>query len=196
MIVIDAEFSGLNPHKHSILSLGAVEYERPENRFYEECRIWDGAHVMREALLMNDFDEENIRDEKKQTEGQLLEKFFNWARDVSDHTLAGHSPHFDLNFIQEATSRWKLNFPLAQRTIDLHTICWMHMKQKGVEVPLSSGRSALNSDFVFTYTGLPEEPKPHNALNGALFNTEALSRLLEKRNLITDFTRYQIPWEK
>ena len=34
MIVIDIEASGTNYDKHSILSLGALDFDNPENRLY------------------------------------------------------------------------------------------------------------------------------------------------------------------
>jgi hypothetical protein len=43
MLVLDVEASGTNYEKHSIVSLGALDLRNPENRFYGECRIWDGA---------------------------------------------------------------------------------------------------------------------------------------------------------
>jgi len=39
MIVADIEATGLDPRKHSILSIGAVDFEHPERQFYGECRI-------------------------------------------------------------------------------------------------------------------------------------------------------------
>ena len=52
MIVIDIEASGTNYQKHSIVALGALDFDNPERRFYKECRIWDGAHYMEEALAV------------------------------------------------------------------------------------------------------------------------------------------------
>ena len=37
MIVIDLETSGIDPMEHSILSLGAVDFDNPEYFFYGEC---------------------------------------------------------------------------------------------------------------------------------------------------------------
>jgi DNA polymerase III epsilon subunit-like protein len=55
MIVLDIEASGVEAHKHSIVSLGALDLANPKNRLYLECRIWDGAHVMDGALAVNGF---------------------------------------------------------------------------------------------------------------------------------------------
>ena len=49
MIIIDVEASGTEHDKHSIVSLGAIDFDNPENRFYRECKVWTGAHIMDEA---------------------------------------------------------------------------------------------------------------------------------------------------
>ena len=195
MIVIDVEFSGLNPHKHSILSIGAVDFSGEIKPFYMECRIWEGSHTMIESLEMNGFTQEEIIDKNKPTEGELLISFFAWVASTGEHTIAGQNPHIDLNFLQEASSRWKINFPLAQRTIDLHTVAWVHMAGKGLAIPLDSGHSAINSDFIFTYVGIETEPRPHSAKNGAKWNAEALSRLIYNKNLYPEFKNDAIPWK-
>ena len=45
MIVIDIEGSGVEYAKHSIVSIGALDFDNPTNRFYGECRIWEAADV-------------------------------------------------------------------------------------------------------------------------------------------------------
>ena len=34
MIVVDMESSGVEPHKYSLLSVGAVDFTNPDNTFY------------------------------------------------------------------------------------------------------------------------------------------------------------------
>jgi hypothetical protein len=43
------------------------------------------------------------------------------------------------------------------------------------------------------YVGLPSEPKPHRAINGARFEAEALSRLLFGRVMFDEFYNHAIP---
>jgi len=62
MIVLDVEATGTEPHKHSIVSVGALDIANPTNRFYMECRAWDGAHIMDEALAVNGFSREQVID--------------------------------------------------------------------------------------------------------------------------------------
>ena len=70
----------------------------------------------------------------------------------------------------------------------------MHMIKKGITPPISNNRTDLNSDKIMKYVGIPVEPHPHNALNGAKFAGEAISRLLYDRKLLLEFDKYPIPW--
>lgn len=194
MIIVDVESSGVEPTKHSVLSIGAIDFSNPDNQFYGECRIWNGAHVMDEALAINGFSREEITDKNKQTEESLVKSFLDWVLPLDEHTIAGQNPSFDRDAIHKAAERYHLNWPLAYRTIDLHTACYFHMVKKGIIPPVANKRSDLNSDKIMKYVGIPAEPRPHNALNGAKVATEALSRLLYGKTLLEEFKGYPISW--
>ncbi len=195
MIVVDVEASGTEPHKHSIVSVGALDILNPTNQLYEECCIWDGAHVMDEALEVNGFTLEQIKDQAKQTEAELAHKFIEWAMKIEDRTLAGQNPSFDRDFLRLASERaGHTNWPFAFRTIDTHTLCYMHMVKRGLIPPSEHNRSALDLDAVLNYCGIPREPEPHNALTGAKSHAEVISRLLYGKKLLPEFEQYEIPW--
>ena len=193
MIVLDIEASGTDPYKHSMVSVGAVDFTNPSKQFYAECRIWDGAHIMEEALEVNGFTEAEIKDPAKKSEGEVAAEFFEWIKDSPDHTTAGQNPSFDRDFLRLAAERFHLNYPLAHRTIDLHSICYAHMIRRGITPLLENRRSALNSVKILNYVGIPEEPHPHIALMGAKVAAEALSRLLYNKKLLPDFEQFEIP---
>lgn len=193
MIVIDVEASGVSPEKDSLVSVGAVDFTNPKNRFYEECRIWDGAHIENEALAVNGFTREQITDQKKKTDKEVVIAFLAWLEQAKEKTIAGHNPSFDRDFLQATAHRYHINWPLAHRTIDLHSICYFDMMKHGVPCPNIHGHSALNLDAVLRYVGIPEEPKPHNALTGALVETEAFGRLFYEKPFLPEFTKYPMP---
>lgn len=196
MLVVDIEASGTEYHKHSIVSIGALDLQNPMTRFYEECRIWDGAHVMDEALVVNGFTKEQITDPAKKPEGEVVREFLEWSQHLGDRTLAGQNVSFDRDFLKVAAEREGLSWDLAHRTIDTHTLCFMHMVKAGVKPPIDPEhrRSALNLDAVLNYCGIPNEPEPHNALTGALSHAEVISRLLYDKKLLPEFEQYPIPW--
>lgn len=196
MLILDVEASGTEYQKHSIVSIGAVDLEDPTNRFYGECKIWDGAHIMDGALEVNGFTKEEITDESKQTEGELVKAFIEWSQHMSDRTLAGQNVSFDRDFVKAALERVGEPYDLAYRTIDTHSLCWMHIVKRGEQPPIDEQhrRSALNLDAVLNYCGIPDEPEPHNALTGAMSHAEVISRLLYDKKLLPEFEQFDIPW--
>jgi DNA polymerase III epsilon subunit-like protein len=196
MIVIDIEASGTEYKKHSIVSIGALDFDNPEYRFYEECRIWDGAHIMDEALAVCGYTKEQITDPAKKTEGEVIRMFMEWTQQVADRTLAGQNVSFDRDYVKAACEREGLPWELAHRTIDTHSLCHMHMVKRGLVPPIDPQhrRSALNLDAIMNYCGIPDEPEPHNAMTGALSHAEVISRLLYGKKLLPEFDQFSIPF--
>lgn len=196
MIVLDIEASGVDPYKSSMVSLGALDFEHPEKQFYGECRIWDGAHIEDEALGVCGFTRQEIVDPVKPREGELVKQFLDWALTFEDHTTAGQNPSFDRDYVRLACEREHIAWPLAHRTVDMHSVCYLHMIERGITPPVEHNRSALNSKAILNYVGIPEEPRPHNALMGAKVVAESLSRLFYNKKLLPEFQQFEIPWVK
>lgn len=196
MLIVDVETSGLSPKDCSILSIGALDSENPDNRFYGECKLWEGAHVTEEALEINGFTKNEIEDQSKKSEGELVTELLEWSQHLKNRTITGQNPSFDRDFLQAAALRAGLSWDLAHRTIDTHTLAYMHMIKRGLEEPidLQHRRSNLDLDAILNYCGIPEEPTPHNALTGALSHAEVMSRLLFDKKLLPEFDEYKIPW--
>ncbi len=194
MIVVDVEASGTEYSHHSIVSVGALDFSDPTRQFYDECRIWDGALIMPEALVVNGFTEAEITDASKKSEQEVVAGFLAFALTAEDHTLAGQNVSFDRDFLRAAALRAHLDWPLAYRTLDTHTLAYMHMVKRGITPPTDNHRSALNLDRVLNYVGIPNEPEPHNALTGALCHAEIISRLLYDKPLLPDFASFSLPW--
>jgi DNA polymerase III epsilon subunit-like protein len=196
MLIIDIEASGTHYEKHSIVSLGAIDFADPTRQFYAECRVWEGAHIMEEALEVNGFTESEVTDVTKMTEAELVTQFMEWSEMCSDRTLTGQNVSFDRDMLKAAVMRAGQNWVLPYRTLDTHTMCYMHMVKRGLVPPFDAEhkRTALNLDTVLNYCGIPEEPDPHNALTGAKCHAEVTSRLLYGRTLLPEFEIYPLPW--
>ncbi len=197
MIVVDVEASGVEYKTHSIISLGAIDFDHPERQLYEECRIWDGAHIDAGASEVHGMSDAEITDPNKQSEADLVHKFIAFAEPVADTTFAGQNVSFDRDYLRAAAERaGHTNWPFAHRTIDTHTLAWMHMVKAGLQPPIDTVKrhSALNLDAVLLYCGIPEEPTPHNALTGAKSHAEVISRLLYGKKLLPEFEKFEIPW--
>ncbi len=193
MLVIDVEASGIDPGKYSIVSIGAVNFKFPDKQFYGECRVWDGALVSEEALQVNGFSEEQVRDIKKQSLTELMKNFKRWIDESREVTLAGQNPSFDRNFLNDSFRRAGIDFKFAIRNIDLHSVAYYDHIKRGISIPHKNNHSDLSLDKIAKYTGLIEEPKPHNALSGAKFEAEAFSRIIYSKKLLPEFKDFEIP---
>ena len=197
MIVLDVETSGIVPRKHAILSLGAIDFNEPSNQFYDECYVFDGAHIDDEALAVNGFSRAEATDSSKKTEEELVRGFIAWALDKPrDLTLAGQNPSFDRDFVAAACERAGIAFPFPFRTIDTHSLCWLHMVERGTTPPMARRHTAISLNVALEYCGLPKEQRPHNALGGAYAHAEVIARIAYNKKLLPDYDTYKIPWMK
>lgn len=194
MIVLDVETTGTDPSKHSLVSIGAVDFLNPSKQFYSECRIWEGAHVMDEALAVNGFSKEHITSETLPTEAEAVAAFFKWLEGSRIHTIAGLHPSFDMSFVQAAAFRAGIDYQLARRSVDLHSVIYYEMSRRGEEIPAKHGRSNIDSHFIADYVGIPREVDPHNALTGAKWEAEAFSRFFYGKPLFDEFKAYPLAW--
>jgi DNA polymerase III epsilon subunit-like protein len=182
MIIVDIETTGIDPKKHAMVSIGAVDFNNPTYQFYEECRISENKEIQEKALGVNGFTEQQLRDSAKQPLPELLKHFRAWFRKASSKVMAGQNPSFDMSFLKQACKEAEVNMELYRRTVDLHAIAYCRRKQMNL---------SLNN--ILAYVGLPQEPNPHNALTGAKMEAEAFSRLLHKKNLLEEFKKYPVP---
>jgi len=193
MIVVDVETTGINPHDHSLLSIGALDFDNPENEFYAECRPFEGAHIDKSALEINGFTEEKLNDPHARTEKELVELFVEWTKGVGDVTFVGENPSFDRDFIKMAMARYGMNFNFAYRTIDIHSIAYAHMLGNGRFIPSKNRHTDLNLPKILAYCGLPSELNTHDAHDDVLCEAEVVSRLIYGKGLLDDFNSYPVP---
>ncbi|HEY4512594.1 MAG TPA: 3'-5' exonuclease [Candidatus Paceibacterota bacterium] len=196
MIIVDVETTGVEPSKHSVVSIGAVDFDNAERKFSIECSAFAGAHADNEALQIIGMTRELIFDSSKPSEAQAIQKFIEWMKEAKDHTIAGQNCYFDLEFLLAATHRAHLNISLPKRIVDLHSVVWLHMMKREMSPPIDPihRRSNINSDFICDYVGIPREVGPHIGINGALWETEAFSRIFYDKSLLSEFKQYKISW--
>ena len=199
MIVVDVETTGLDPHRNSIVSIGAVEFENPANQFYQECKVRSCSEISDGALKINGFTRKEVADIRKPTLIETMHNFLDWSGECREQTLAGHNISFDRGFLEESLKHANAGndkariWPFGYRTIDAHTICYASHLMHGIMPPLKDGKSNINLDVALAYVGMPSEPKPHNALTGAKVTAELLSRLVWGKVLFPEYSQYAIP---
>jgi DNA polymerase III epsilon subunit-like protein len=193
MIVLDIETTGLDPRRHSIIEIGAIDFNNPSDCFDGRCQIWTGTEIDPGALELNGFTIKGIEDKNINTQKELLSNFVKWTDLIEDKTIAGQNVDFDINFLIESFKRCGLDYNMGKRKIDQHSIVYAHFLKRKINPPLKDGSSDLNSDIIMKYVGLPSEPRPHRALNGARYETESLSRLIFGKGVFDEFAKYAIP---
>ena len=213
--VVDIEATSLDTRKGAIASIGMVTFKDGElRRFYRVFRPFAGARVDESALAVCGFTLEqlNKRCNCKGGEGncKVLEHAHapekvplyvsEFMRENRCHTIAGQNPAFDTGYLNAYFERYrKFNF-MSHRTIDLHSIAYEHIARKNVTVPISivkhDGATYVRNDFsatkLYKLIGMPTEPRPHNALTGAVFEFEALCRLVYKKQVLKEFKKYAL----
>lgn len=171
LYAVDCETTGVDAQKNSIVSIGVVSLEDPARTFYEECRIWDGAIVEQGALNVNGFTGLQVIDPNKQSEAELVKKLIDWLG--PSPIMVAHNAAFDRDFVSGACKRAGVESPFSFRTIDIHSIVYMHLLRTKKDVPKS-----LSLNNCLKVFGLPPEPNPHNALTGAQCNVALFTSVM------------------
>ena len=195
MISIDWEFTWLDPLKHSIVSLWAIDFLHPENQFYGECRIWQGATWEEEALKINWFSVEEIQDKEKMSLEDLIKKFDKWLKTCSKpQILIWQNPKSDMDFLVESYKKAWLRYTLWHRSIDVHSVVFAKHLEIEKKILIEKGKYKINLDEALKFVWIPWwEPKPHIALMWAKCAWEVLSRTIYWKKLLKEFYAYEIP---
>jgi DNA polymerase III epsilon subunit-like protein len=189
MIALDCEMSGLDPKAHSILSIGAVDMDNLERSFYGECYLPEGKTFQKEALAINGFTEENIKPPltpplkggEKSSLKELMQNLLEWVRECKEITLLGQNVSLDKEFLNQAFMESGMDFRFHYRVIDIHSVAVSQFMQNNIDIPKKeNNRISLSLDTIAKKLGMPEEPRPHNALTGASYNAEIFQKLMSK----------------
>lgn len=177
LFAVDVETTGLDPQKNSIVAIGAVDIETPERTFYIECRAFDGAEIEDGALKVNGFTREQIEAQEQSHDG-AIDRFFAWlTQDGDTPVMVAHNAGFDKSFVAHAANRAGCKNPFSFRTIDIHSIVYMHLLRTGAVIP-----SQLSLNKCLESFGLDREPDPHNALTGAKCNQVLFKKVQHHAN--------------
>jgi DNA polymerase III epsilon subunit-like protein len=177
LLFIDTETGGLDPNKHSLLSLAMVIWEDMEIIDSQEILINDGIlSATKEALSINKIDIEKHK-QSAISSSQAIEKIFLF---ISKHfprqrkiTLAGHNVHFDADFLRSFFSANNQNFSkfFSHRIIDTSSILYYlylagHIKHR-----------AISSDEAFDLFDIKVEGR-HTAIGDAIATAKLFTKLL------------------
>lgn len=182
--------TGLNLEKCAVLSVGAIDLAHPEHRLYIEMRPFEDALLEEEGLAVCGFTKESIQTLKySQAEGlTLLKEFLDAA---SERTVVGQNVSTDVYFLNNAFAREGIDCKIPFRVMDMHSMACAKLLLSKQPIPMEERKSTLNLDTLLTMVGIPEEPKPHNALTGALSVAEVYFRMIEGRAVLPEFSQFE-----
>lgn len=181
MIILDIETSGLDPRKSSLLSIGAIDFDNPDDSFYGECQVFQGAEINPKSLEITGFTNEQITDSKKTTTTNLLRNFLNWLSEKKDQTIAGQNVHWDVEFLRQELNRSKIDYKLGHRIVDLHSVAYAKLLEQKKEIPLRNNRTDLDLDRILQICGLQSRNGSHNALEDCRLTEQCFRKLLNYR---------------
>jgi DNA polymerase III epsilon subunit-like protein len=190
LIVVDVETSGLDEERDQIVSIGAVDFAKPQRTYYNECRLSRRVRPTQEALDITGFSLKDLRSRDRPTEGEIVRQFLDWGK--KGRMLAGENPWFDAAFLRRASSRYGVAWPFGHRLVDLHSVSYS--TQLRLECAVFPKRSrSLSLDKTLKFVGLEPRKTFHNALEDAKLEAEALSRLIYGKSLLSEYSKYKVP---
>jgi hypothetical protein len=92
-------------------------------------------------------------------------------------------------FYKNSYKKSGLNWSFAHRTIDTHSLAYMHMSIHGKRIPVVNAHSGITSNLLFSYVGLDTIRDTHNALEDARLTAEAINRLLFNASLLPEYRK-------
>jgi DNA polymerase III epsilon subunit-like protein len=193
MIVVDIETSGINFLKNGIWQIGAIDSDNPERIFLDECRIDDDETAEIKALDVCGVSEEHIRSKHKQSQKELLEKFFTWCMDTKVRNFICQNPQFDFSFIKCKAEKYGLKMPVHFRCFDTHSIASLKYKEIYGELPIEGGFSNMGLPNVLFFCGMQDNRDKHNALEDAKLTAECFHRIVYGKNFLKEFEQYPVP---
>lgn len=206
MIVLDIETSGLFPEKCGIWQIGALDSDNPSNQFLGECRIDSDDEISEGALKVCDKTEAQLHDSKKQSQKELIEKFFNWTKTIKIKNIISQSPQIlDFSLIAIKARKYKLELPYNYRCFDMHSLARLKYFQVRKNFLIKDFKSDMGLSSILSFCGLQDERikmendrikeqgKPHNAVEDAKLTAECFSRIVYGKNLLKEFTKFPVP---
>ena len=204
MIVVDLEMTGMDYERCGIVEIGAIDTDSLEE-FYGEARLAENNQIINEGncdYTVQDVlgkTEAELREKTKQSEKQLLEKFFNWCKNAKVKNFICQHPHSDIAFLEQKARIHKIKFPfLSYKAFDMHSMAQVRFFLLNKEFSLKSKQGELQSAMglpnILELVGMKDKRKiNHNALEDAKLTAEAFSRLIYGKNLLKEYSEFSVP---
>lgn len=179
LLFIDTETGGINPDKHSLLSIGMVIWDPQKGNLYErEVYLKNKEYsITKSAIRIN-----HINIAEHQNEAVSAKEAVEIFRDVknsffSDYSaipLAGHNITFDIQFLRKLFADCNRSFEKAflHRSVDTYSIMRFLVDCGRLPDTVKSSASAFN------YFGIVVQGR-HTALGDAIATMELYEKMLQ-----------------
>lgn len=191
-IVLDIETSGLDKVKCGIWQIGAIDLNNGDE-FFQESKIDEEDFIEEAALGIIGKTKEELRDESKKTQKQLIIDFFEWIEKRSVKTFLCQNPQFDVTFLEIKAKKYELNVPFKYKCFDSHTIAQTVYNTVHGKFLFDKNSSDMNLGKIIEFVGMKDNRQTHNALEDAKLTAECFSRLIYGKNLFSKYSQFKIP---
>ena len=124
--------------------------------------------------------------DNRQSEKELLTKFFEWVEKINVKTLVCHNTQFDHAFLEHKARKYGLKFNVGYKAIDLHSIAFLKYFQEKGEMLIKDGKSDMGLKSILKLLGIEDKRGFHNALEDAKLAAECFSRLVYGKKLFKE----------
>lgn len=207
LAILDCETTGLKWYKNGIVSLGAVDINS-NDKFYEECKVDDSVEVENESLKVNGFTSKDVKDPRKLTEKEVLIDFLKWLKYHKVNVVSGFNVAFDISFMYGISRRYSIDFSefppyyfdikeIFERNVlsDISNMNFIDSICNKYNINVGKPPYVhISMDKTLKFYDIDEdEPKPHLAINGAIFATELYFLIKYKTHYLERFADIEIP---
>lgn len=197
-IVLDIETSGIDKLKCGIWQIGAYDLNTGEE-FLQEARIDEDDKIINEpdvkkpVLEVIGKTEEELRDNKKQSQKDMTKKFFSWMEKRKLKNFLCQNPQFDVAFLEIKARKYGLKKTFHYRSFDMHSIAQTKYIELNNRFLIEEDRSGMGLTNILAFCGIKDERKAHNALEDAKLTAECFSRLIYGKNLLPEYSKIPVP---
>ncbi len=170
--ITDVETTGLDPQKHEIVEIGLVLIDQETGEVIDTLDIKVRPEHIETAdevaLKLNGYNKADWQDAVS-----ILEAIALYGEKAQNAIFCSHNVTFDWSFILEALKKAGLKSTLDHHRLDLFTLIWSKTKDSKIE--------SFSLSRVAQFFGLPEEPLPHRAINGARTAHEIFKKIIHSQ---------------
>lgn len=155
---------------HEILEIGLVVVSQKDFEVLEELNIKTKPLHMENAVPAA-LDKNGYRAEDWAEALPLKKTIEQYAEKTKGAIFVAYNATFDWGFMNQAFRETGVEDKMDYHRLDVLSMAWLKLRERGLD------RWGLSK--VAAYLGIPEEPLPHRAINGARLALEVYKKLLE-----------------